>query len=326
MTALKKSPASVALNGDPRPSFSAPATQFSIAKIKELVAKLEVPFHPALIKWKVEVSEDENRGQIMPYADPRAYIDRLNELFTPAGWTQTYTITTSASFERAEDQKTVSRVFVTCDVTIYGIGSHSATGEEWTDNEYAATGADAQAFKRACLSFGLGRYLYSCSAVWVDLDENQRPRERPVLQGWATPEGWRSGLRPALQEDSPSASAPEKKQRPSAKQLELIGQIETMLEPLGRSLYRGILKQIAKVWNPADIRDRERLGRVLESMQSAEQNLGRLEAVRSKIGPDGLATILSSLTLKAVEQIDNSATLEKLVAAAEERAAQVEAT
>jgi len=28
------------------------------------------------------------RGQVVPYADQRAYTDRLNALFTPAGWTR----------------------------------------------------------------------------------------------------------------------------------------------------------------------------------------------------------------------------------------------
>jgi hypothetical protein len=41
-----------------------------------------------------------------------------------------------------------------------GLGSHSATGKTWTDNEDAGNSAKAQAFKRACSCFGLGRYLY----------------------------------------------------------------------------------------------------------------------------------------------------------------------
>jgi hypothetical protein len=34
---------------------------------------------------------------------------------------------------------------------------------------------EAQAFKRACSCFGLGRYLYHFSGVWVDLDDRKRP-------------------------------------------------------------------------------------------------------------------------------------------------------
>src|SRR5258708_29482979 len=79
----------------------------------------------------------------MPYADQRAYTDRLNTLVTPAGWTRRYTIHTSANFERGKDQRIVAKVMVTCELTIFGLGSHSATGEEWADDDNAATAAEA---------------------------------------------------------------------------------------------------------------------------------------------------------------------------------------
>ena len=55
---------------------------------------------------------------------------------------------------------------------------------------------EAQSFKRACSRFGLGRYLYYFTGTWVDLDDRKRPKAVPKLDGWATPEGWRRGLRP----------------------------------------------------------------------------------------------------------------------------------
>src|SRR3984885_12053498 len=47
---------------------------------------------------------------------------------------------------------------------------------------------EAQAFKRACSCFGLGRYLYYFTGTWVDLDDRKRPKTIPKLDGWATPE------------------------------------------------------------------------------------------------------------------------------------------
>ena len=168
------------------------------AKIRELISNLEVPFHPSVIEWRVTNTSKSGppRGQVMPYADQRAYTDRLNALLTPAGWTRKYAIHTSANFERSKDQKIVAKVLVTCELTIFGIGSHSATGEEFADDENAGTSAEAQSFKRACACFGLGRYLYYFTGTWVDLDERKRPKSVPRLDGWATPEGWRQGLRP----------------------------------------------------------------------------------------------------------------------------------
>jgi hypothetical protein len=84
------------------------------------------------------------RGQVVPYADQRGYTDRLNALFTPAGWTRRYAIHTSANFERSKDQKIAAKVLVTCELTIFGLGSHSATGEEWADDDNACTSAEAQ--------------------------------------------------------------------------------------------------------------------------------------------------------------------------------------
>jgi hypothetical protein len=84
-----------------------------------------------------------------PALDPgkwqRAYTDRLNALFTPAGWTRRYTIYTSANFERRKDQKIIAKV--TCELTIFGLGSHSATGEEWADDDNAGTSAETLGFR-----------------------------------------------------------------------------------------------------------------------------------------------------------------------------------
>src|SRR5581483_6389490 len=173
------------------------APQVDRKTLEHFIAELQVPFDPSLIEWRVTTTAaDKARGQVIPYADQRAYTDRLNALFTPAGWTRKYTIHTSPNFQRGKDQKTVAKILVTCELSIFGVGSHSATGEEWSDDDNAATAAEAQAFKRAATCLGLGRYLYYFRGIWVDLDSRKRPKKLPSLPLWATPEGWRQGLRP----------------------------------------------------------------------------------------------------------------------------------
>jgi hypothetical protein len=62
---------------------------------------LQVRFDIEQVKWRVTESTDEGtRGLMMPYADPRAYSDRLNDLFPPAGWTRKYTVQASAPVQR----------------------------------------------------------------------------------------------------------------------------------------------------------------------------------------------------------------------------------
>jgi hypothetical protein len=306
--------------------FAPPASDINIptaltltaTRIKELIANLEVPFHPSVIEWRVTNTSKGGspRGQVMPYADQRAYTDRLNMLITPAGWTRRYTIHTSANFERSKDQRIVAKVLVTCELTIFGLGSHSATGEEWADNDNAGTAAEAQAFKRACCCFGLGRYLYHFTGAWVDLDERKRPKNIPRLFGWATPQGWREGLRPGQEAEGTSSNpklTPQGRDVSAEDENILVRQIEAMAEPLGWRLYRGLLKTGARVWDPKEIRDEDVLRKVLAQMQSAERGLRRMEAALDRAGPETLVPILRSLRLNSLHQIDSMEILRRVV-------------
>lgn len=282
-------------------------------EIKRLVRELESPFEPSIVEWRVtNTSLDRKRGQVIPYADQRAYTDRMNTLFTPAGWTRRYIIHTSANFERSKDQKMVAKVLVTCELTIFALGSHSATGEEWADNDNAGTAAEAQAFKRACSCFGLGRYLYYFEGVWVDLDARKRPRCIPHLPAWATPAGWAQGLRPNVCKSN-AASNGGRAENGSSDATALVKEIEAMAELLGRGLYRGLLRDLARVWNPREIQDASLLQKVLEHMRSAERGLRRLEAALDKVGPEALVPVLKEHRLTSIERVENLETLKRIV-------------
>jgi hypothetical protein len=308
--------------------------QVPAERVKELVAALKVPFDPSQIEWRVmntTKNQQPIRGQVVPYADQRAYTDRLNALFTPAGWTRRYTIHTSANFERSKDQKIAAKVLVTCELTIFGLGSHSATGEEWADDDNAGTSAEAQSFKRACSCFGLGRYLYYFTGTWVDLDDHKRPKTVPKLAGWATPAGWLEGLRPHVAGDSkPSertAAGTEGKGHShhngdgaNPQRSTLVREIEQMEEVLAKRMYRGLLKTLARVWKPSDIQDPAIQQKVLSHLQAAERGLRRLDAALDRIGGEALYPILQSLQLTSLDQVDNLETLRKVVLAAEQAA------
>jgi hypothetical protein len=303
------------------------ASRLTADHIKQMINDLEVPFGPSVIEWRVtNTAKDKRRGQVVPYADQRAYTDRLNALVTPAGWTRKYMVHTSANFQRGKDQKTVAKILVTCELTIFGLGSHSATGEEWADDDNALTAAEAQAFKRACACLGLGRYLYYFTGVWVDLDERKRPKRVPQLPEWATPDGWRKGLRPHSDSNPKSnhqgkgSGAPAHDDRDGAvttKKSSLVGQIEAFAEPLGKALYRGLLKSVARVWNPNQIRDTALQQRVLEHMQAAERGLQRLKSALERVGTAPLPEILKSLRVVSLEKVDSLETLKQIVLALE---------
>jgi hypothetical protein len=297
-------------------------------RIIELVAALEVPFDPSQIEWRVintTKGQQSARGQVVPYADQRTYTDRLNALFTPAGWTRKYTIHTSANFERSTDQKVVAKVLVTCELTIFGLGSHSATGEEWADNANAGTAAEAQAFKRSCACFGLGRYLYYFTGTWVDLDDRKRPKSVPQLAAWALPARWLEGLRPN------SAGRQKPCERPTAgnggnrhhdghgegASGDILREIERMEGVVGKRMYRGVLKSVAKVWNPKDIHEKAIQEMVLAHLQAADRGLRRAEAAREKAGLAACEGVLGSVRVSSLDQVDSLKTLQEIVVALE---------
>ncbi len=61
--------------------------------------------------------------------------------------------------------------------------TRTSTGEfDGGDKVAQGTAAEAQAFKRACSKFGLGRYLYDLPVAWVGYDESSRRlTETPTL-------------------------------------------------------------------------------------------------------------------------------------------------
>ena len=309
------------------PAMLAPRVlQVPEERVKEMVAALEVPFDLSQIEWRVmntTKNQQSARGQVVPYADQRAYTDRLNALFTPAGWTRKYTIHTSANFERSKDQRIAAKVLVTCELTIFGLGSHSATGEEWADDDNACTSAEAQSFKRACACLGLGRYLYYFTGTWVDLDDRKRPKTVPQLAGWATPAGWLEGLRPSfthVQKPSDRATAgngSNVQRYGGAHRNGIVQEIEQMEQLVGKRMYRGLLRSVARVWTPKDIQDQAIQEKVLAHMQAAERGLRRAEAARERAGLAAFAGVLGSLRLSSLGQVDNLNTLREIVVALE---------
>lgn len=127
--------------------------------MSDILTKLAAPFHPSRITWKPQaMTKDKNKAMAVAYADPRAYQNRLDEV-CGMDW--------AVSFTPWGDR-------IICHLTINGV-TRSSTGEADSQSErseIAGTAAESQAFKRACAMFGLGRYLYSLPALWVEYDGN----------------------------------------------------------------------------------------------------------------------------------------------------------
>jgi len=133
----------------------------------EIKTLLELPFRAAEITWRVLGDGERTEGEtrIIPYAYRAAYMRRLDILFGPGGWTQSFSMTTVSNIQRSKKVNkayvmiTTGKILVTSTIAIEGFGTRSSTGEGWADDENGTTRAQAQAFRRACAEFGLGRYL-----------------------------------------------------------------------------------------------------------------------------------------------------------------------
>ncbi len=188
------------------------------------------------------------------------------------------------------------------------------------------TSADAQAFKRACSCFGLGRYFYEFQGSWVDLDQNQQPKRTPALPAWAIPENWRKGIRPGkncngngvhtngANGGSNSASKPNGTQASASANSgadDLDNRILALERAVGPTLYRSVLREHGDVEQPKLIRNVSTKRRVLEILESAARGFDRLSAARKRVDPKTLEILLAKLQAPPLADIADMKTLRK---------------
>ncbi|MCC6590167.1 MAG: hypothetical protein IT168_25975 [Bryobacterales bacterium] len=285
-------------------------TGISPARLEEIRRQLLDPFDPAETKWRVTATSTQNgrngtvkRGQLVAYADQRAYTDRLNEIFGEWGWTRTYIVQVAQNFERVtrqgakgEKQSTIcAKVVVVSTVTVNGLGSHTGVGEEWADDENSATRAEAQAFKRACACFGLGRYLYDLDKVWEDLDQYNHPVREPSLPEWAIPAHMQRQARPQ--------AAPLAQPRQSLVQQETLAHVKRLCETVGFGLAKFALQKYGGVTDPSKI-GFAKLTTVLEKLTDLAKGVERLRAASANLGDGRYGTICRELNL-ASDSLDD---------------------
>ena len=150
---------------------------------QELSSQLAEPFPASAVAWRAgSVSRDKKRAQALAYAEPRVYEDRLNEVLGP-DW--------SCRFTSWGEQRLICELTVRFrdeDGEVREITRTSSGEFDSSDRVAQGTAAEAQAFKRACSKFGLGRYLYDLPASWVGYDENSRRlTETPTLPARSLP-------------------------------------------------------------------------------------------------------------------------------------------
>ena len=160
--------------------------------------ELSRPFPERKVHWRIGSTNqkaearrtgDKNakptKGIPLAYIDARDVMDRLDFVVGPENWQDRY------PFEGC------------CEIGIKFIDSIINRNDPrpsyewiWKSNGAGKTdfegekGQYSDAFKRAAVLWGIGRYLYGLPNEWVDLDNYGKPKTQPKLPAWATPNGW----------------------------------------------------------------------------------------------------------------------------------------
>ncbi|PDW01937.1 hypothetical protein [Candidatus Viridilinea mediisalina] len=131
----------------------------------------------------------------MPYADLRVYQERLDQVVGPDNWSVAYQVTNAG---------------VLCALTILGVTKTDVgdwpLAEGNRPDENHLTTAVAQAFKRACATFGVGRFLYNLPKMWADYDDQKRAIVEPQRVIYAM--YCNAGLKAFASQDMPQQDAP----------------------------------------------------------------------------------------------------------------------
>lgn len=135
--------------------------------MQDVFDMLAAPFPVEDISWRVGPTNEKRKGdgplkgQPLCYIDARSVMDRLDFVTGPNGWQCSYTPGVGTS--------------IVCNIGI----NFCSDGSEWvwkadgagaTDME-AEKGALSDAFKRAAVRWGIGRYLYEIKSPWIVLEK-----------------------------------------------------------------------------------------------------------------------------------------------------------
>jgi hypothetical protein len=181
-------------------------------------------------------------------------------------------------------------------------------------------GFEAQAFKRACTCFGLGRYLYNFAEMWVPLNQHRQPLHFPTLPQWALPKSIATtgnnnsgtGRRPAAMQRGPID------QKTTAK-------IEGFRRILGQPIYGEILWRIAQARRANAIPNAQLQSEVSDAMERAARGIRKAHSLSEEIGDTQFVSVLDQLQIRSMTTIRNLEALKRLVATLEEFAARTAA-
>lgn len=120
------------------------------------IKELSKPFPPEQISWRVGArTKDKSKGIALAYLDARDVMERLDSVVGAENWQCRYPFTGCCEISiRDEHGQWITKA--------------NCAGETQVEAE---KGQASDAFKRAAVLWGIGRYLYDLPNTWVELNE-----------------------------------------------------------------------------------------------------------------------------------------------------------
>lgn len=296
---------------------------FTAEKVKQILADLAKPFPLADVKWRVTATnKDGSKGLVAPYADPRAYAKRLNDVLSPAGWSIEYKTETLSGLQRVVSGKLIQtgKVFANATLSIFGISSKSSMGEMWADDPNAVTRSEAQALKRAAALFGLGAYFYEVKHgvegvdLWVPIDMRKLPIKVPFLPSWALlPDDQRYSI-----EAQNRANREQKQRRPVQMQNPQWLQSTTLeaskqkhISTLGKPLFDSIVSEIDRLAK-AGVLKHDKFTVLENTLKAKTDLLNLVSAAAVNMHTAALDALLDRFQIKRLTLIPNYTVLDSI--------------
>jgi hypothetical protein len=149
--------------------------------LEEIHRRLKEPFDPRAIHWRVgATSKAKDKGLALAYLDARDVMDRLDSVVGFESWQDEY------------DETKTGRIVCKISVDVHSSGGDpfnwvsksDGAGDTAVEGE---KGAMSDAFKRAAVKWGIGRYLYRLDSLWAPIDQYKKITQVPKLPDWALP-------------------------------------------------------------------------------------------------------------------------------------------
>lgn len=157
------------------------------AEVARIAEALRRPFPPSAIEWRVSRAMNTRRGPaatVLAYLQARAVMDRLDDIMSIENWRDQY--------ELYRDGETRG---VICHLSLRMNGQWvtKSDGAPFSDIE-SFKGGISDAFKRAAVKWGIGRYLYDLAETWVKISERKQTpldkycKSKDIVGYWSPPE------------------------------------------------------------------------------------------------------------------------------------------